>query len=139
MAVAIASLLSRKPVKTDVAMTGEITLSGLVLPIGGVKEKILAAKRAGIKTVILPKKNEKDLEEIENKIKKGLNFVFAENIDQVLEASLSDRQVKDSTKKTKKPTNKKKTSSKKRKPAKKKRAAKKKKPTKKKSKKRKPA
>jgi ATP-dependent Lon protease len=90
MAVAIASLLTGRPVNKDVAMTGEITLSGLVLPIGGVKEKILAAKRAGIKTVILPKKNEKDLTEIEDEPKSGLEFVFVENIDDVLKVALTD-------------------------------------------------
>jgi len=95
MATAIASLLSEKPINKNVAMTGEITLSGLVLPIGGVKEKILAAKRAGIKTVILPKKNEKDLTEIEDPIKSGLEFVFAENIGQVLEVALSECEEED--------------------------------------------
>ena len=90
MTVAIASLLSGKPVNNDVAMTGEITLSGLVLPIGGVKEKILAAKRAGIKIVILPKKNEKDLSEIDDEVKSDLQFVFAENIDEVLKVALSE-------------------------------------------------
>ena len=90
MTVAIASLLSGKPVNNDVAMTGEITLSGLVLPIGGVKEKMLAAKRAGIKTVILPRKNEKDLSEIDSEVKSGLRFVFAENIDEVLKVALSE-------------------------------------------------
>ncbi len=90
MATAIASLLSDRPVDNSIAMTGEITLSGLVLPIGGVKEKILAAKRAGIKSVILPSRNEKDLSEIEGSVISGLNFVFAENIDQVLEAALTE-------------------------------------------------
>jgi ATP-dependent Lon protease len=91
---AIASLLTGRPVDKDVAMTGEITLSGLVLPIGGVKEKILAAKRAGIKTVILPKRNEKDLSEIEDEPKSGLEFVFVENIDEVLNVALTDEQQK---------------------------------------------
>ncbi|RJP68545.1 MAG: endopeptidase La [Candidatus Abyssobacteria bacterium SURF_17] len=98
MAVAIASLLTNRPVREDVAMTGEITLSGLVLPIGGVKEKILAAKRAGIKTVILPKKNEKDLVEIEEESKAGLSFVFAENIDDVFKAALTNGQQKPASK-----------------------------------------
>jgi ATP-dependent Lon protease len=90
MTSAIASLLTGRPVNKDVAMTGEITLSGLVLPIGGVKEKILAAKRAGIKVIILPKRNEKDLSEIEDEAKAGLEFVFVENIDEVLKAALTD-------------------------------------------------
>ncbi len=94
MATAMASLLTGRPVNKDVAMTGEITLSGLVLPIGGVKEKILAAKRAGITTVILPKKNEKDLTEIEDESKAGLNFVFAETIDDVFKTALTDAQDK---------------------------------------------
>ncbi|GAB4345319.1 MAG: endopeptidase La [Candidatus Abyssubacteria bacterium] len=92
IATAIASLLTGRPVRKDVAMTGEITLSGLVLPIGGVKEKILAAKRAGIKTIILPEKNRNDLEEIEEESKSGLQFVFVETIDEVLETALSDAQ-----------------------------------------------
>jgi ATP-dependent Lon protease len=90
MAVALSSLLTGRPVNKDVAMTGEITLSGLVLPIGGVKEKILAAKRAGIKTVILPKRNEKDLAEIDEEAKSGLQFVFVETIDAALKAALTD-------------------------------------------------
>jgi len=94
MTAAIASLLTGRPVNKDVAMTGEITLSGLVLPIGGVKEKILAAKRAGIKTIILPKRNEKDLSEIEDEPKAGLEFIFVENIDEVLKAALTDKQQK---------------------------------------------
>jgi ATP-dependent Lon protease len=89
MAVALASLLTNHPVRKDVAMTGEITLSGLVLPIGGVKEKILAAKRAGIKNIILPKRNEKDLVEIEEESKRGLTFHFVETIDEALEVALS--------------------------------------------------
>ena len=89
MTVAIASLLTERPVNNEVAMTGEITLSGLVLPIGGVKEKILAAKRAGIKTVILPARNEKDLTEIDDEVKSGLEFIFVENIDQVFDAALT--------------------------------------------------
>jgi ATP-dependent Lon protease len=139
MAAALASLLSRRPVKKEVAMTGEITLSGHVLPIGGVKEKILAAKRAGIKTVILPKKNEKDLTEVEEEIKQGLKFVFAENIDRVLETALSERQQEKATKRKRKATKKK--SAAKKKPAAKMRKSSKIKPAKKKRKpaKRKPA
>ncbi|KKS41917.1 MAG: Lon protease, partial [candidate division CPR1 bacterium GW2011_GWA2_42_17] len=84
MVCALVSLLTKKAVRQDVAMTGEVTLSGLVLPIGGLKEKILAAKRAGIKTIIIPKKNEGDLKEIDEPLKKGLKFVLVGSIDQVL-------------------------------------------------------
>ncbi|MDY6844147.1 MAG: endopeptidase La [Thermodesulfobacteriota bacterium] len=83
IATSIASIMTGKAVRNDVAMTGEITLSGIVLPIGGVKEKVLAAKRAGIKTVILPKRNENDLEELEDNIKEGLTFELVERIEQV--------------------------------------------------------
>jgi len=88
MAVALVSLLSGRPVRHDVAMTGEITLRGKILPVGGIKEKVLAAKRAGIKTVILPRKNEKDLEEIKEDVKKEINFLFSEDISEVLEVAL---------------------------------------------------
>ncbi|MBD3265811.1 endopeptidase La, partial [bacterium] len=88
MSVAIASAAMNVPIRKDVAMTGEITLSGLVLPIGGVKEKVLAAHRAGIKSIILPAKNEKDLEDIDKTIRKEMEFNCVENIDEVLEISL---------------------------------------------------
>jgi ATP-dependent Lon protease len=88
MFTALASLMMNKPVRHDVAMTGEITLRGLVLPIGGLKEKTLAAKRAGIKQVIVPKRNEKDLPEIPEEVRNTLKFHFAENIDQVLAVAL---------------------------------------------------
>jgi ATP-dependent Lon protease len=88
MATAIASLLTEKPVKPRFAMSGEITLRGQVLPIGGLKEKSLAAYRAGIKTVILSKHNKKDLEEIPDEIKKAVKFVFVETVDQVIEMAL---------------------------------------------------
>ena len=90
MATAIASILTERPVRNDMAMTGEITLSGIVLPIGGVKEKILAAKRAGIFNIILPGRNEKDIEEIEEDLRKGMKFYFVENVDNVLKLALSD-------------------------------------------------
>lgn len=88
MATAMLSAITKAPVRADVAMTGEITLRGRVLPIGGLKEKILAAKNAGIKTVCVPKKNEKDIEEIAPEIKKGMEIVFVENLSQVLEVAL---------------------------------------------------
>jgi ATP-dependent Lon protease len=88
MFTALASLLLNRPVHRDVAMTGEITLRGLVLPIGGLKEKTLAAKRAGIKQVIIPKRNEKDLPDIPDEVKNTLKFHFAETVDDVLAVAL---------------------------------------------------
>jgi len=88
MATSLASLLTGRPVRPDVAMTGEITLRGTVLPIGGVKEKVLAARRAGIKTVILPHRNEKDLVDVPESIRAEMEFRFVENLDQVLEVAL---------------------------------------------------
>lgn len=89
MATALYSAIIKREVRCDVAMTGEITLRGRVLPIGGLKEKTLAAKNAGIKTVIVPKKNERDIEEISEEIKKGLKFVYVETMDEVLKVALS--------------------------------------------------
>ena len=88
MATAVLSAVIKQPVHADVAMTGEITLRGRVLPIGGLKEKLLAAKNAGMKTVCVPAKNEKDLDEISDEIKKGLNIVLVEKLDQVLDIAL---------------------------------------------------
>jgi ATP-dependent Lon protease len=88
MFTALASLFSNTPVRPDVAMTGEITLRGLVLPIGGLKEKALAAMRAGISTVIIPKLNEKDLVDVPEEAKQKLKFIPVENVDEVLEAAL---------------------------------------------------
>jgi ATP-dependent Lon protease len=90
MTSAIASLLSGRPVKPDVAMTGEVTLSGKVLPVGGIKEKVLAARRAGIKTVILPERNKKDLyEDIPEDMRAGMSFIFAKDVSDVLNAALT--------------------------------------------------
>jgi ATP-dependent Lon protease len=89
MFVALASLLTARPVRSDVAMTGEISLRGLVLPIGGVKEKVLAALRAGISTVILPERNRRDLEEIPSDARDKLEFVWVERVDDALAAALS--------------------------------------------------
>ena len=91
MATAITSLLSERPVKPYLAMSGEITLRGQVLPIGGLKEKTLAAYRAGIKTIILSKHNEKDLEEVPEEIKKKIKFVFVETVDEVLGLALDKK------------------------------------------------
>lgn len=89
MATAIASALTGKPVRKDVAMTGEVTLRGRVLPIGGLKEKTLAAKRMGIKKVLIPKRNEKDLEEIPKYIAKDMQFIPVDTMDEVLKAALN--------------------------------------------------
>ncbi|MCI9493250.1 MAG: endopeptidase La [Lachnospiraceae bacterium] len=89
MATAMLSAITKRKVRKDVAMTGEITLRGRVLPIGGLKEKILAAKNAGIKTICVPKKNEPDVAEIAQEIKKGLEIKFVETMEQVLDAALA--------------------------------------------------
>ena len=91
MFTALASLFSNRPVRSDVAMTGEITLRGLVLPIGGLKEKSLAAMRAGISTVIIPKLNEKDLVDVPEEAKQKLKFIPVENVDEVLAAALEKK------------------------------------------------
>ncbi len=91
MTTALASLLSARPVRSDVAMTGEITLTGLVLPIGGLKEKALAAQRNGIHCVIAPARNEQDIDEIPAHLRKDLEFVFVSTIDEVLDTALARR------------------------------------------------
>jgi ATP-dependent Lon protease len=88
MVTALASLYSKFPVRADTAMTGEITLTGLVLPVGGIKEKVLAARRAGINRVILPKENEKDLRELPDDVRREMQFIFAEKVEHVLEAAI---------------------------------------------------
>jgi ATP-dependent Lon protease len=88
MATALASLLTGRNVRDDVGMTGEITLRGQVLPVGGIKEKVLAAHRAGLKTVILPKQNSKDLDDVPDEVRDSLTFVLAEWVDDVFEAAL---------------------------------------------------
>ncbi len=88
MLIALVSLLTNRPVRNDIAMTGEITLRGLVLPVGGIKEKVLAAMRAGIKTIILPAKNEKDLEEIPERIRNEMTFKFIQRMDEAVEFAL---------------------------------------------------
>jgi ATP-dependent Lon protease len=91
MVTALVSLLSGRPVRADLAMTGEVTLTGQVLPIGGLKEKALAAQRSGIKTVIAPELNEADTEEIPQHLRKQLRFVFVSDVGQVLDAALASR------------------------------------------------
>ena len=88
MATAILSAITEIPVRADVAMTGEITLRGRVLPIGGLKEKLMAAKNAGMHRVLVPEKNRVDEQEISGEIKKGLDIRFMENMDEVLELAL---------------------------------------------------
>ena len=87
MSVALLSAVTGIPVRADVAMTGEITLRGRVLPIGGLKEKLLAAKNAGIRVVCIPKKNEKDLSEIDDEIKRGINIILTERMKEVLDVA----------------------------------------------------
>jgi|GEM_PF-2854198 len=92
---AVASIFTQRKVKGTLAMTGEITLRGLVLPVGGIKEKVLAAKRAGIEKVFLPKKNEKDVEEIEEDIIGDLGVEYLERMDPILDLILEDKPVHD--------------------------------------------
>lgn len=88
MATAVASALIGKPIRNDLAMTGEITLRGRVLPVGGIKEKVLAAHRAGIKKIIMPKENKRDMEEIPVNVKRNLEFILVEHMDEVLKTAL---------------------------------------------------
>ena len=89
LTVALVSLLTERLVRSDLAMTGEITLRGKVMPVGGVKEKMLGAHRAGISTIILPKRNENDLDDLTKELREELNFVLVENADEVIEAALA--------------------------------------------------
>lgn len=88
MATALLSAVTHTPVRADLAMTGEVTLRGRVLPIGGLKEKILAAKMAEVKTVLVPKENVKDIEEITEEIKEGLEILFVETMEEVADRAL---------------------------------------------------
>jgi ATP-dependent Lon protease len=90
MVTALASLLTGRAVKSNVGMTGEITLRGKVLPIGGLKEKVLAAARAGLDTVILPKRNEADLEDVPENVRNEMTFILVDTVDEVLGAALEE-------------------------------------------------
>jgi ATP-dependent Lon protease len=91
MATAIASLVTQRPVRSDTAMTGEITLTGNVLPIGGLKEKALAAQRAGINRLIVPRRNEPDIDDIPEPLRKKMKFTLVDSVDEVLDAALQKR------------------------------------------------
>ncbi len=102
MATAVLSAVTNTPVKAKVAMTGEVTLRGRVLAIGGLKEKLLAAKMAGIKTVLVPKENEKDVAEIAAEIKSGMEICLVESMDEVIEkAFVANRRKTNGNKKCK--------------------------------------
>jgi ATP-dependent Lon protease len=89
MVTALASLATRRPVRGDLAMTGEITLRGKVLPVGGIKEKVLAAHRVGIRTLILPSANERDVEDVPEDLRREIAFVFVDDAEEVLRHALS--------------------------------------------------
>jgi ATP-dependent Lon protease len=93
LATALASLALNRPVSEEVAMTGEITLTGQVLPVGGVREKVLAAQRAGVSTVVLPKENEGDLDDLPRDVRKSMTFVPADSIDEVIEVAFPGARV----------------------------------------------
>jgi ATP-dependent Lon protease len=89
MVMAMASLFSDRPVRSELAMTGEVTLRGRVLPVGGIKMKLLAAHRAGLSTVLLPKRNEKDLDDLPQEVREALSIVLVDRIDEALSLALS--------------------------------------------------
>ncbi|MBT3239325.1 MAG: endopeptidase La [Chloroflexi bacterium] len=113
IATTLVSLVSNRPIKPEVAMTGEITLRGQVMPVGGIKEKMLAAHRAGLKEVILPARNEADLEELPEEVLRDIKFHFVDTVDQVFELALTKAKSKKQTKNSSKPAVKKKSTSKK--------------------------
>ena len=90
---ALVSLFTQRKVHSAIAMTGEITLRGKVLPVGGVKEKLLAARRAKITTIILSKENQRDIEEVEDQYRKDISFIFVDNMSEVVENALSSEKV----------------------------------------------
>ena len=91
MATAIVSLASGRPVSDEVAMTGEITLTGQVLPVGGIRDKVLAAKRYGVHKIVLPRENDPDVEELPKEAKDGVDFVLVDTVEQVLDVALDGR------------------------------------------------
>jgi ATP-dependent Lon protease len=96
MVTALVSLMTQRPVRSDLAMTGEVTLSGRVLPVGGIKEKVLGARRAGVKVIILPKRNEKNLiEDVPAQVREGMTFHLVDTLDQVLDLALEEPIPKD--------------------------------------------
>ncbi len=101
IATALVSLVSGQVVRSDLGMTGEITLRGQVMPVGGIKEKVLAAHRSGLKTVILPKRNEADLEDLPEEVIDQIDFVFVDTVDEVLQAALEKPKSDTKTKKEK--------------------------------------
>jgi ATP-dependent Lon protease len=103
MFTALISLLTGRTIAHDIAMTGEITLRGLVLPVGGIKEKVLAAKRAGISKVILPEKNRKDIEEVPEHVRNTMKFYFAKEMDDVIKLALSGEELSQNHRPVKKP------------------------------------
>jgi ATP-dependent Lon protease len=110
IATSLVSLISGRKVKPKVGMTGEITLRGQVLPIGGVKEKVIAAHRNGLRTVILPKRNQNDLDDIPDEVKKSMKFIFVETVDEVLDSALESNHKSAGEKHAKRATKKKTTS-----------------------------
>ena len=88
MAAALVSLFTGRALRRDVAMTGELTLSGRILPVGGIKEKVLAARRAGVGTVLLPEKNREHLEEVDLPLREGLTIRFVDNLPEILQTAL---------------------------------------------------
>ena len=89
MVTSLASMVTGRPVRSAVAMTGEITLRGKILPVGGIKEKVLAAKRAGIATVVLPEQNRRDVDEVQQELLEGLHLEYVRQIDEALRHTLS--------------------------------------------------
>jgi ATP-dependent Lon protease len=101
MIMALASLFSNRSVRSDVGMTGEVTLRGRVLPVGGIKMKVLAAHRAGLKTVILPKRNARDLDDIPDEVHNAMQFILVDRIDEAIDVGLAPDDYKTDTSQTK--------------------------------------